>query len=139
MDETMETMDKTEELKARVKEFMQEFKEDFGTMDEIKEWDSLEDVFRNLPIIVGMMRDVALMTMWVVGFKEEFTDSEIKEVIKKTLDDMIKLKGIKEWISDILIGALVDGAFAVAQQQRYSPDEKAVALRGKIAQKMAKI
>ena len=105
-------------LKEKIKEFMSEAEDKIEGMDEWKDWDSLKEILGNLSNIVLVAKDACLIAEVIVETVEEsFTNDEVKEAVKGFLDDMIKLKGLAEWASDIIIDAFVESAFVWAQAQ----------------------
>lgn len=137
---------KIDDLKIRaesldkVREFITEFKEDLEPMEELKDWDTVPEVFLNLKRIISMMRDVALMYIYITDITGELISSgDMKAATKKTIDDLIKLPLYLEWVDNIIIDGLVDGAFAFAQQLNGMPDDRAVELRRKVSAKIAGI
>ena len=80
----------------------------FEGMNEMKEWDSIEDLSRNIGKLSELAGRVAICVEQAVEATGEIMSSkEKRKVAVKVIDDMIKLPGVLELVDSPIIEGLL--------------------------------
>lgn len=85
-------MSNTEEIKAKALDIIENAKELWVTIDELKEWDSFTEIMNNISKIVTFVTGVVVAVENVVTefFDENVTSDEKLEAAAQICDDLIK-------------------------------------------------
>jgi len=104
-----------EELEAIVLPVIQKFKVGFDTMNEFNEWNSISDIKRNFHIIFNLGTDISMLVAEAATMmSEDITEEDVKNLIIKIIDDMIKLPFILDKVINLdgaIIAFIVDKVF----------------------------
>ncbi len=107
----MKQMNEFEKLMETVKSFGKDAKYTFGEMDELKEWDSLGDITRNVGLLSELCGRAALVVeQAIVTTGIIVTSEEKRKAAAKVVDDWVELPGYLE----LFDGLAIEAAFAFA-------------------------
>ncbi len=106
-----------ENLLDRVKVLYSDLEYVWGNCNSLSKWDSWEEFQRNLDLLKALYPRVAACVEYCANeIKEETrllcTSAEKKAAAKQFIDDMVKLSGVGEFVSDLFIDWGVDAAVA---------------------------
>lgn len=123
-------MNKINELKKMIKDLVEICTTELSGMNELKEWDSVKEILENIKGLANILKQVALIALVASdaihsNLGEEFSDDDIIDTVKDYLDDAIRLPIYLEWLDDIIIDLMIDGAMAGAKKL-FDKDDKQV-------------
>ena len=95
------------ELKQLAIDVINDSKGLIASMDEFKEWNSMEDLVRNITALHQFVTKIADIMDEHDAF-EKLDPCEFKSIIVDCLDDLIKLPFCLEWADDLVIQAVVN-------------------------------